>query len=186
MFGLIARKVAAVKLDLPYLSEDVDRHGNVLLYVWRNGKRMRMKFLPTAGGFMEEYSAALAKLEANAKIPKAGSSIGTMGWLVNEFEHSHHFLRIDEREQRVRRQIVEATLNEETKASSGKRFRDRPIAVLTADHVRLLRDRKRETPASANHRVTNLRVILSWGMEERSACVQRNVAREVRLLKYDI
>ena len=153
----------------------------------RNGKRMRMALLPGADGFMEEYSAAVAKLDGDAKRPKRGRCVGTMGWLANEFEHSHDFLKCDERERRVRHQIVEALLHEETKEGSGKRFRDCPIRLFTPDHVRLLRDRKVKagTPGAANNRLKQLRIILAWGMEERSAYVKRNVAADVKTVNYE-
>ena len=103
---------------------------------------------------------------------------------MNEFEHSHAFTRLEEREQRNRHNIVAATLDEETKAGSGKRFRDCPIAAFTADHVRLLRDRKKDLPGGANNRIKHLRIILSWGMEDRSQWVKKNVAADVKSLKY--
>ena len=173
-----------MKIDLPYLSEEADRHGNVRLYVRRNGKRMRLTLPPGADGFTDEYDGALKKLATNAKKP-ATSSVSTMGWLVNEFEHSFGFLKLDERERRNRHNIVERLLDEETKAGSGKRFRDCPISMFTADHVRLLRDRKKDKPGGANNRVRQLRVILAWGMEERSSHVKRNVAAGVKLFDYD-
>ena len=172
-----------MKLDLPYLSEETDRHDNVKLYVRRNGKRVRLTLLPTANGFMEEYQGALAKLGENAK-PKPGDGIGTIGWLVNEFEHSHNFQKLASREQANRHNIVASALDEETKAGSGKRFRDCPISAFTADHDRLLRDRKKDKPGGANNRIKHLRIILAWGMEEKSKWVKKNVAADVKTLKY--
>ena len=84
-------------------------------------------------------------------------------------------------------------LNEETVPGNGRRFRDCPIKSFTRDHVITLRDRKvkevdKKTgkmspkPNAANHRVTQLRVILSWGMDERAAFVTKNVAETVKLV----
>lgn len=153
------------------------------LYVRRRGKRVRLRLLPGAADFMGEYQAALAKLD-EADKPAAGKATGTLGWLVNEFEHSHAFLKSDLRERRVRHQIVDAMLNEETKPGSGKRFRDCPIAYFSADHVRVLRDRKKATPAAANRRVKELRIMLAWALEERGTYVKRNLAADVKRLKY--
>ena len=35
-----------MKLDLPYLMRDVDRHGNTRLFVRRNGRKIRIKEFP--------------------------------------------------------------------------------------------------------------------------------------------
>jgi integrase len=175
-----------MKMKIKHLVEDIDRHGNVRLYVRRKGVgKVRIRSLPTSPTFMAEYQVALAKLDDKAKGKGDGDKTGTLGWLVNEFEHSHDFLKLAPREQRVRHLIVRSLLDEETKVGSGYRFRDCPISNFTADHVRLLRNRKQKTPAAANHRVSNLRVILEWGKEERSAFVKCNVAAEVKPLKYE-
>ena len=173
-----------MKIDLPYLSEEPDSRGNVRLYVRRNGRRVRLVHAPGSPDFMAEYQAALAKLDGVA-LKKATGSYGTLAWLLNEYEHSHDFLKISARERRVRHAVFESLMNEETKAGSGKMFRDCPIAVFTPDHVRLLRDRKKSKPAAANKRVKFLRVALAWGAEDRSSVVKRNVAQGVKLLSYE-
>ena len=35
--------MSAMETDLPYLSRDSDRHGNLRIYVRRNGKRIRIR-----------------------------------------------------------------------------------------------------------------------------------------------
>ena len=47
-----------MQIDLPYLMQDVDRHGNVRLYVRRkNVGKVRLRLPPGAPAFMDEYKA---------------------------------------------------------------------------------------------------------------------------------
>ena len=170
-----------MQFDLPYLVQDVDRHGNVRLYVRLkvDGKFRKERLRSPAGSpqFLDEYRAALGHLKAGHKGTDAVTiKIGTLGWLVHEYEQSFNFKRIAPREQRVRHLILESCLNEETKAGSGYRFRDCPLAEFTSDHVRLMRDRKKGRPGAANNRVKWLSAMFNWACEERSAWVKSNPA----------
>jgi len=51
-----------VEVDLRYLSEEPDRHGNVRLYVRRNGRRIRLRIAVGADGFLDAYRVALESL----------------------------------------------------------------------------------------------------------------------------
>jgi hypothetical protein len=52
-----------MKVDLPYLFSDVDRHGNWRLFVRRNGRKIRMRHEPGSDAFAKDYAEALAELE---------------------------------------------------------------------------------------------------------------------------
>jgi integrase len=179
-----------MKCALPFLSKDRDRHGNERLYVRRAGKhKVRLKHQPGDPEFMAEYQAALAEPDKEPQ-PK-GIKEGTLGWLMNEWEHSHNFQKLGHREARTRHLQLESMLNEETVPGNGLRFRDCPIKSLTRQHVITLRDRKMikdekqkltPKPNAANHRVTQMRVILDWGMNDRAAYVAQNVATDVKLI----
>jgi hypothetical protein len=62
-----------MKLDLPYLFQDVDRHGNVRLYVRKRIgdriKRERLRQLPGSPTFLAEYQIALERLKAGEGVP---------------------------------------------------------------------------------------------------------------------
>lgn len=180
-----------MKCELPYLMQDRDRHGNVRLYLRRKGRpKIRLRCKSDEPGFMEEYQAALAKMDPKPRLK--GIKEGTLGWLVNEWEHSHTFQKLASREARTRHLQLESMLKEETVPGNGMYFRDCPIKSLTRQHVITLRDRKvvkdekkglTPKPNAANHRVTQLRVILAWGMDERANYVRDNVAKDVKLVK---
>jgi integrase len=176
-------------VDLPYLSQDVDRHGNVRLYVRMKvaGKtrKRRLRVHPGSPTFLDEYKAALASLKAAPKeTADIGIKTGTLGWLFNEYEQSFDFTRLAPRERRVRHQILESCLSEPPKPGSPHIFRHCPISEFTSGHVRLMRDRKKDTPGAANNRVSALRVVFGWACEERSGWVKTNVAAAVKPLKY--
>jgi integrase len=77
------------------------------------------------------------------------------------------------------------TLDEPTKEGSNFKFFDCPVSEFTADHARLLRNRKKNTPAAANKRVAELRKMFEWGVEECAVWVKRNPVRDVAPLKYE-
>ena len=183
--GGLRLKGLTVQIDLPYLMQDIDRHGNVRLYVRRKGRKARLKLPPGAPAFMAEYNAALERLNAGENAPEAGRQTGTMGWLAKEYHASPQFTRTDQRQQRMRMLALRSALDETTKPGSKLYFRDCPVSEFTADHVRLLRNRKKDTPAAANRRVAEFRKLLAWAVEERGQWVKRNVAADVKGLAYD-
>jgi integrase len=171
-----------MQFDLPYLVQDVDRHGNVRLYARKKVtgrlRRERIRAQPGSPTFLDEYKAALDRLTAGRKEAESLTiKIGTLGWLVAEYEQSFAFKKLAPREQRVRHLILESCLNEETKAGSGYRFRDCPLAEFTSEHVRLMRDRKKGRPGAANNRVKWLSAMFSWGCEEKSGWFKANPAK---------
>ena len=184
--GVTAPDRCTMKIDLPYLAQEVDRHGNVRLYV-RKKKigRIRLKLPPGAPGFTDEYKAALDRLSAGKKEPAKTQHVGTVGWLSEQFYKSPQFAVIDMRQQRVRQLVTRAMLDEPPKEGSKLRFYDCPISEFTPDHVRLLRNRRKDAPSVANKRVKELRLMFAWGAEECSTWVKRNVATDVKLLQYE-
>lgn len=181
-----------MKYDLKFLVRDVDRYGRVRFYL-RKGKMPKIKLAGAPGepGFLDAYQEALARVAPKKKDNRPQD--GTLGWLVHEFEGTYAFTRLGPREQRTRHLQLELMLNEETVPGNGRHFRDCPISKFTREHVIVLRDRKMHEvdektkkvspkPNAANHRVTQLRVIFTWGMDERAAFVKKNVAADVKLV----
>ena len=174
-----------MEVDLPYLVEDVDRHGNVRLYVRMRGRsKIRIREPVGSPPFLQAYDAAVKALkDGTAKSPKTrGPNPGTLAWLAREYEKSFEFKKLDPRSQRVRRAILEACCAEPTKPGSSYRFGDCPIDRLETKHIKIMRDRKDATPGAANNRVRALRVVLAWAVEAEHA--KRNVAAEAKTLKY--
>jgi hypothetical protein len=55
--------MSIMRVDFPYLMEDRDRHGNVRVYVRRNGRKVRIKEPMGSPGFARAYSDAMEALE---------------------------------------------------------------------------------------------------------------------------
>ena len=180
-----------MKYDLPYLFQDVDRHGNIRHYVRKKiggkHKRVRLAKPPGSPTFLPEYQAALDRL-ISAPVPAKviQSHVGTLGWLVHQYHQAHEFTSTDTRQQRMRSNVMRSILGEPTKPESKFVFGDCPISEFTADHVRLLRNRKQDKPATANRRIAELRKMLAWAVEERGQWVKRNVATGVKGLKREV
>jgi integrase len=179
-----------MRLNLPFLVEDPDRHGNVRLYVRKKVdgkfKKERIRSHPGSTIFMAEYQAALERLKAGNHHSKAPTiRQGTLGFLIEEYKkHAHSFVRLDARQQRNIHLIFESMLREETKPGSGLMFKDCPLGSFQPLHVKLLRDRKSKAPSQANRRVMYLRMAFDWAIEAREGCVNTNPAAGVKDIKY--
>jgi len=78
--------MTAVRIEFPYLKEDTDRHGNVRVYVRRQGRKIRIREPKGSPGFARAYADAVHALE-NPTAPKvAGKAstapVGTLGALA--------------------------------------------------------------------------------------------------------
>ena len=172
-----------MKMKIKNLTSDTDRHGNVRIYVRVRGKgKVRLRAEPGTPEFMEAYQAALKRLQVQKK--QAASDVGTLKWLVREFEASHQFQKVTPREQRNRHLLVISALEEEHKPGSGLKFGDCPLKFFDAKCVRVIRDRKKQAPSAANHRLGNLRLIFNWGLEERPEHVKFNPCVGVKPLDH--
>jgi len=165
----------------PGCYEDTDRHGNVRIYYRAKGnpKKTRIRGVPWTSGFMAAYEAA-----KDQAPPIQGKEItpGTWRWLcVRYFTECAEYKRLDARTQHVRRQILEATFDEPIAPGSSKFFRDFPLSRMTADAIEVLRDRKINTPESANARIKAIRQVFKFAVKKKLA--PNNPARDVEYFK---
>jgi integrase len=169
----------------PYLTRDRDRHGNERLYVRRGGRKIRVKEGPATEAFARVYAEALLTLENEAPPAQniwKGSPAGTLGWLAACYFASVEFRQLDRKSQATRRGIIEACLREPRKPGSRDLMRDCPISLLSAAHVKMLRDRKAGTPGAANNRRKYLSSMFGWAVEH--GLLRLNPAREIRKVRY--
>ena len=165
----------------PGCYEDRDRHGNVRIYYRAPGrpKKTRIRGVPWTPEFMGAYETAKDQV---APLPGKGITPGTWRWLcVRYFTECADYKRLDARTQRVRRQILETTFDEPIAPRSSKFFRDFPISQMTADAVEVLRDRKIDTPESANSRIKAVRQVFKFGVKKKLA--PNNPARDVEYFR---
>jgi hypothetical protein len=160
----------------PGCIEDRDRHGNIRIYYRAKGRpKVRLRGTPWTLEFMAAYQAA--KGEA-APTKAKGIASGTWRWLCTRyFAECAEYKRLDARTQRVRRQILEATYDEPITPVSSKFFRDIPLSRMTADAIEVLRDRKIDTPESANARVKAMRQVFKFGVKKKACSKQPSPRR---------
>lgn len=174
----------SVRLDLPYLMADTDRHGNRRLFVRRYGRKVRIREKPGTAAFASAYTAALEALEsrpAPARRARAAAPTGTLGWLVAAYVAAAEFKALDPVSQRTRRRILEGCLLEPREPGSADLMVLCPLEQLAAPHILMLRDR-RAKPGSANNRLKYLSALFGWAVNR--GILRANPVRDVKPVRY--
>ena len=121
----------------PYLSREVTRHGRVVWYVRRAGKRFRIKAEYGTTEFNTEYQTALAAYQPAAEDR---ATAGTLAWLIESLRASAAWQVRSEATRAkwdgIDRQVLEA-------AGSAS------ISAITPNAVRAGLERRAHTPGQA-------------------------------------
>jgi integrase len=174
-----------MQINFPYLMSDRDRHENLRYYVRRNGRKVRLREKLGTEAFAQAYADALRALDPSANRETKTfkhASAGTLGWVAANYFSSVEFRRLDPISQRTRRVVIEDCLREPRKPGVDDLMRDCPVNVVSAAHIKMLRDRKAETPGSANNRRKWLSAMFGWAVENNF--MRMNPAREIRRIRY--
>ncbi len=169
-----------MKIKIPYIVEDVDRHGNVRIYFRRGARKVRIREHLGSDGFHKQYGELIATTVERAPGVDDRPRPNSLRWLCVQFFRSPDYNRLDQRTQYTRRRIVEAMLLEPVAPGAKDLFADFPLDRLTAKALRVLRDRKANLPGAANNRVRALRRIFGWALE--SDLIASNFARDVKYI----
>lgn len=172
-------------INLPYLSEDPDRHGNERFYVRVRGRRERLHGEPGTVAFLEAYTAALARLKGDDKPVKARAAApetNTLAWLGQLYFASAEFRRLAPASQRNRRSILESCFAEPKKPGDAVLIGQCPLPALNAAIIKILRDRRADQPGAANNRLKYLSSMFAWAIEDDK--MKHNPARDVKPIKY--
>ncbi len=175
-----------VRKRIPYLVEDVSRHGQVRLYYRRPpGPKIRIWVSVEDPEFFFAWQAATQGKQlprpAKAAVHDDRPSKGTLAALCDLYFQSAPYAALGKMSQRVRRGILRHCCAEETKPGSGVKIGDVPVTTFGAAHVRLLRDRKAGFPEAANSRVKAIRSLFSWAQEGDENA--RNPTRGIKLFR---
>lgn len=167
-----------VTIKLPYIVEDVDRHGNVRVYFRRDGRKIRMRERIGSDGFHKRYAELKRGCVEVVSPILSALRVNTFRWLCVQFYGSAEFKRLDARTQYTRRGILEACLAEPVAPGAKDLFADFPLERITPKALRILRDRKGNKLGAADNRVRALRRVFNWGVEQEY--MQVNPARDVK------
>ena len=178
-----------MRLAFPYLVSDFDRHGNERVYVRRHGRKIRIRVpMENKAAFAEAYSAALNALESGAAAKQQGRKVaapaGTLGWLAATYFASVEFTTLPATSQATRRSIVESCLLEPLKPGAQDTMKMCPLHLLSAAHIKMLRDRRKDKPGAANNRLKYLSSMFSWAIEQTPPLLHSNPVRDVKRLRY--
>ena len=90
-------------IDLKFLVEDYDRHGNVRLYVRRHGSKIRIRETPGTDEFLAAYRAALAGAQppSGGKLKPDAIKVGSLRWLVEHYYQSAEYRHLGKGMRRV-------------------------------------------------------------------------------------
>jgi integrase/recombinase XerD len=148
-----------VKIVLKYLVEDVDRHGNVRLYVRLPGRqKIRIRSVPGTEEFMSAYHAALTGIDGEDQEKKYKTPVkGSFGFVCLTYYASPVFKALDISTQKWRRRSLDKIC---------EHHGHKPIAEMRSKHVRYLRDEKAAKPGAARNRLKALRALFAWALEE--------------------
>src|SRR3712207_5645999 len=96
------------EIKLQYLVEDMDRHGNVRLYVRRKGQgKIRLHEAPGSDAFLDEYRRAVAGEITPKKAGPDTVQPGSLRWLCVEYFKSADYERLDPTTRSARRNVLE-------------------------------------------------------------------------------
>lgn len=171
-----------MKIKLPYLLHDKDRHGNPRVYFRCPGRPMiRLYAEPGSDAFLDEYRRARQGDVAPKVERRRPNLAGSLRALVEGYYGSANFKLLAPSTQRARRGILDDICLSKTK--KGLERGALPFNRLEPRHVRELRDEKVELPDAANGRVKALRQVFEWAIE--SELTTPNPARPVKYLAGD-
>jgi hypothetical protein len=103
-----------MKVRIKYVVEDTDRHGNVRVYLRRDGRKIRLHGPVGSPDFWREYQAALKappKKQGEPKTVPGTMQKGTMRWLVAQYTASGMFKQLGAKAQKDRRATLERFCN---------------------------------------------------------------------------
>lgn len=174
-----------VKVDLPYLVEDEDRHGRVRLYVRRFAHKIRIRAVPGSPAFLEAYRNALESL-GGPKVDRPELrpfARGSFGWVAQKY-----FAGLDPAKQKTRRGVLEECMRELYPLAGGvaEPIGHCPIDELTPAKIKWLRDIKAKAglKGAANNRRKYISAMISWALEQTPALAKSNPARDVKRISY--
>jgi integrase/recombinase XerD len=149
-----------IKIRFRFVVEDVDRHGNPRLYFRRKGQpKLRLRGLPGSDEFLAAYRAALDASGKDAPRFRCAAK-GTFGYVCLAYYATATFKALDPSTQAWRRRALD---------SISAKHGDKPVALMNAKHVRMLRDEKRELPGAARNRLKALSALFRWAVEAEEA-----------------
>lgn len=167
-----------MKVDVPNVVADRDRHGNLRVYYRKKGRpKIRLWQTPGSKEFAEELEQAKLQSEAAAASRGDGIAPDSLRALCVEYFDSAAFRILDAKTQATRRGLLE-NICQSKHDRAGKIARGSlPYVRMESRHVEEIRDEHLERPSAANGRVKALRQLFKWAKKPKR--LQTNPAMDV-------
>lgn len=148
-------------IDVPYLVEDFDRHGNQRLYAQRpRCTKVRIREKLGTPEFFAAYTVALA-LSVPREVKQTEAGPGTLRWLCQQyFARALSYKKLEPSTRSARRGILEKLC--EAKDSKGRKHGDKMAAGAKPHHLEEIRDTNADRPEAANGIIKALRQLYKW------------------------
>lgn len=174
-------------IDIPFLTQEVTRHGKTIYRVRRYGKRIQIHGEPGTDEFHAAYKEALARLEGEATEKRTRITTGSLEWLGRRYMASIEFKALDQRSQAIRKGVLESCFAAPYAPGSARRMGDCPVGSFGPAHVQILRDQKADKPGAANNRRKYLSGLFGWAIAQKNLglSITANPCREVTKLSYE-
>src|SRR5215831_14959576 len=146
-----------MQLRFRWLVEDVDRYGNIRIYV-RVPDRRKVRIRAPFGSaeFLAAYTAAVND-HVSAPLQAREAKPGSFGWSCLQYYASATFKLLDPATQTWRRRALDAV---------AEKHAHKPVALMQARHVRDLRNELKDKPGAANQRLKALKALFAWACED--------------------
>jgi integrase len=158
-----------IKVRIKYVVEDVDRHGNVRLYLRRPGfPKLRLPGPMGSDQFWLAYNDAFGGEVIAKPVARSKSAEDSFRLLCELYYGSAEFKLLEDRTRRVRRRVLDHFC---------EKYGDNPFKSLEPKHIRSLRDSMSDRPEAANQLLKLIRQVLSFAVL--NDLLKHNVAKEV-------
>jgi integrase len=173
--------------DFEYLSREKNRHGKEVLYVRRNGKRIRIREKEGTEAFAKAYVAALEKL-GGSKVATSASVLGdhpkgSFGWLATLYFKGRgegEFQTLDKDSQRARRNDLErcfqVSLDDE---HPNHKMGDCPLKHFSAQKAKRMIEAI-DGPGARTNRRKHLSALCAWAVDQKPPLLPSNPVRDVK------
>jgi len=164
-----------MQLRFRFLVEDVDRYGNIRLYVRVPGRtKVRIREPFGTDEFITAYNAAVSD-HVTAPRQARKTKLGSFRHLCVLYYGSPAFKRLDSATQSWRRRALDAM---------SEKHGHKPVSLMASRHIRMLRDERADQPGAANQRLKALKALFAWACEEKPEITPQNPTWGVRKIKY--
>jgi integrase len=144
--------------DMPrkqFLSHEKTRHGKMVWYFKRNGRRVRLPATYGTDEFNAAYEKALTGSTTIVEAPKLKS--GSIKWLIDQYKRSSDFSNLAASTRRQRDNILLQVLKDEKTAGM-------PFVLLSKQHIKKAIDKRATTPEAANNFLKTMKHLCSWAL----------------------